>query len=64
MRVASYDEAHNQLDAIYASGRLNLPFEGVLLLGAVYRYIGRLGNGTVSWTDSRPVGHFAKAVRQ
>lgn len=32
-KVASYEEARNQLDAIYASGRLNLPFEGVLLFG-------------------------------
>jgi len=33
MNVASYHEAHDQLDAIYASGRLRLPFEGVLLFG-------------------------------
>jgi hypothetical protein len=33
MKVASYHEAHDQLDAIYASGRLKLPFEGVLLFG-------------------------------
>lgn len=31
--VHSYREARNQLDAIYASGRLGLPFEGVLLVG-------------------------------
>jgi hypothetical protein len=31
--VASYAEALNQLDAIYASGRLELPFDGVLLFG-------------------------------
>jgi hypothetical protein len=31
--VASYSEAHSILDAIYASGRLKLPFEGVLLFG-------------------------------
>jgi hypothetical protein len=31
--VASYRDARNQLDAIYASGRLALPFEGVLLFG-------------------------------
>lgn len=31
--VSSYDEAKAQLDAIYASGRLTLPFEGVLLFG-------------------------------
>ncbi len=31
--VASYSEAHSILDAIYASGRLSLPFEGVLLFG-------------------------------
>jgi hypothetical protein len=33
MTVNSYHEAHDQLDAIYASGRLKLPFEGVLLFG-------------------------------
>ena len=31
--VTSYREARNQLDAIYASGRLRLPFEGILLFG-------------------------------
>jgi len=31
--VSSYRDAKNQLDAIYASGRLALPFEGVLLVG-------------------------------
>jgi hypothetical protein len=31
--VHSYDEAKDQLDAIYASQRLQLPFEGVLLFG-------------------------------
>jgi hypothetical protein len=31
--VASYREARDQLDAVYASGRLKLPFEGVLLFG-------------------------------
>ena len=33
--AASHDyvNAHDQLDAIYASGRLHLPFEGVLLIG-------------------------------
>lgn len=31
--VASYREATDLLDAIYASGRLQLPFEGVLLVG-------------------------------
>jgi hypothetical protein len=31
--VESYREAKDQLDAIYASGRLRLPFEGVLLFG-------------------------------
>ncbi|MGE0308924.1 MAG: hypothetical protein AB7Q27_24580 [Acidimicrobiia bacterium] len=31
--VQSYRDARNQLDAIYASGRLGLPFEGVLLVG-------------------------------
>ena len=29
----SYDAARDQLDAIYASGRIRLPFEGVLLFG-------------------------------
>jgi hypothetical protein len=28
-----YESARDQLDAIYASGRLQLPFEGVLLVG-------------------------------
>lgn len=31
--VSSYQEAKDQLDAIYASQRLMLPFEGVLLFG-------------------------------
>jgi hypothetical protein len=31
--VPSYAETKNLLDAIYASGRLQLPFEGVLLFG-------------------------------
>jgi hypothetical protein len=31
--VQSFREARDQLDAIYASGRLILPFEGVLLFG-------------------------------
>jgi hypothetical protein len=31
--VESYAEAKNQLDAIFNSGRLRLPFEGVLLFG-------------------------------
>lgn len=31
--VRSYEEARRTLDAIYASQRLQLPFEGVLLLG-------------------------------
>jgi hypothetical protein len=31
--VRSYDEAKDQIDAIYASQRLKLPFEGVLLFG-------------------------------
>ena len=31
--VESYREAKDQLDAIYASGRLKLPFSGVLLFG-------------------------------
>ena len=33
VKVQSYREARDQLDAIYASGRLQLPFEGVLLFG-------------------------------
>jgi len=28
-----YEHSRDQLDAIYASGRLQLPFEGVLLIG-------------------------------
>ena len=31
--VESYRETKNQLDAIFASGRLGLPFEGILLIG-------------------------------
>ena len=31
--VASYREARDILDAVYASGQLGLPFEGVLLFG-------------------------------
>jgi hypothetical protein len=31
--VRSYDDAKDQIDAIYASQRLQLPFEGVLLFG-------------------------------
>ncbi len=31
--VASFDDARDQIDAIYASGRLGLPFEGILLFG-------------------------------
>lgn len=31
--VASYEEAQDVLDAVYASGRLSLPFDGVLLFG-------------------------------
>lgn len=31
--VESYDAAERQLDAIYASGRLRLPFKGLLLFG-------------------------------
>lgn len=33
MSVPSYGDAKNALDAIYASGRLGLPFEGILLFG-------------------------------
>lgn len=32
-KVESYREIRDQLDAVYASGRLGLPFEGVLLFG-------------------------------
>jgi hypothetical protein len=32
-RVAGFREIRDQLDAVYASGRLGLPFEGVLLFG-------------------------------
>jgi hypothetical protein len=31
--VASYRETKGQLDAVYASARLKLPFEGLLLFG-------------------------------
>jgi len=31
--VQSYREAKEQLDAIYVSGRLQLPFKGILLIG-------------------------------
>jgi hypothetical protein len=31
--VRSYEDAKGQLDAIYASQRLQLPFEGILLFG-------------------------------
>jgi len=31
--VESYRDARDQLDAIYASGRLKLPFDGLLLFG-------------------------------
>jgi hypothetical protein len=31
--VSSYRDAKDQLDALYASGRLRLPFDGVLLFG-------------------------------
>lgn len=33
MVVPAYERTRNQLDAIYASQRLKLPFEGVLLIG-------------------------------
>lgn len=33
VEVPSYDDTLTQLDAIYASGRLQLPFDGVLLVG-------------------------------
>jgi hypothetical protein len=33
MKNRSYDQARDQLDAIYASGRLHLPFKGILLIG-------------------------------
>jgi hypothetical protein len=32
-KVASFNDAKGTLDALYASGRLKLPFEGVLLYG-------------------------------
>lgn len=32
-RVSSYREVRDQLDAIYASGRLGLPFDGLLVFG-------------------------------
>lgn len=32
-QVAAYDDARHMLDAIYASRRLTLPFQGVLLVG-------------------------------
>lgn len=31
--VRSYHDAKDQVDAIYASQRLRLPFEGILLFG-------------------------------
>jgi len=31
--VKSYEDTKNQLDAVYASGRLKLPFDGLLLFG-------------------------------
>jgi hypothetical protein len=31
--VSSYRDSKDQLDALYVSGRLRLPFEGVLLFG-------------------------------
>jgi hypothetical protein len=31
--VSSYRDAKNQIDAVCASGRLGLPYEGVLLVG-------------------------------
>ena len=33
MKLDSYAAAERQLDAIYASGRLQLPFKGLLLFG-------------------------------
>lgn len=33
VEVRSYDDFKDQMDAIYASGRLQLPFDGVLLFG-------------------------------
>ena len=33
MAFRSFRDARNILDAIYASGRLQLPFEGILLVG-------------------------------
>jgi hypothetical protein len=31
--IRAYEKTRNQLSAIYASQRLQLPFEGVLLIG-------------------------------
>lgn len=33
VKGADYDWALHELDAVYASGRLGLPFDGVLLFG-------------------------------
>jgi hypothetical protein len=33
MTLRSYERARDQIDAIYASERLRLPFKGVLLIG-------------------------------
>jgi hypothetical protein len=43
--VRSYDDAKNQLDAIFASGRLRLPFKGVLLFGYEVLISGTLSAG-------------------
>jgi hypothetical protein len=31
--IRAYERTRNQLDAIYASQRLQLPFDGILLIG-------------------------------
>ena len=33
LKSLDYRDARNQLDAIYASGRLQFPFDGILLFG-------------------------------
>lgn len=33
LAIRAYDKTRNQLSAIYASQRLRLPFDGVLLIG-------------------------------
>lgn len=53
--VSSYREAKDQLDAIFASGRLRLPFEGVLLIGTDFgRRVEGAGRGSGIRYRSRP----------